>query len=61
MEIISAISGALGGLLDFFKPAEDTVHVYDIKKESGNKALWIVMGVLLFLVIGVILTIVLTR
>jgi hypothetical protein len=61
MEMLGAISGMLGGLLDFFKPAEDTVVVYDIKKESGNKALWIVIGVLLFLVIGVILSIVLTR
>lgn len=59
--MIGAIGGMFSSLLDFFKPAEDTVHVYDIKKESGNKSLWIVMGVLLLLVIGVILAIVLTR
>jgi len=61
MDWVTAIAAAVKSMFDFFKPAEDTIHVYDIKKESGNKAIWIVMVVLLILVIGVILTIVLTR
>lgn len=61
MEIVSAISGAFSSLLDFLKPAEDVVHVYDIKKENANASLYVILGVLLILAIGVILAIVLTR
>lgn len=61
MEWASAISDMFSGLLDFLKPAEDVVHVYDIRKENANASLYVIMGLLLFLVVGVVLAILLTR
>jgi|GEM_PF-6545196 len=61
MEMVGAIAGAFDSLLNFLKPADDTVHVYDIRKQNANQSIYLILAVLFILAIGVIMAIVLTR
>ena len=51
--IASAASGALSAILDFFKPAEDQVVVYDIQKRNAN-SMYVILIVFIFLVFGIV-------
>ncbi|KYP13038.1 hypothetical protein [Flavihumibacter sp. CACIAM 22H1] len=61
MGYVELILAVVQSAFDFFKPAEDVIHVYDIKKENANISLYIVMGLIFLLTIGVIVAVLVNR
>lgn len=58
---ITAVGNAIDTIATALGPKQDVFHIYDIRKESGNKSLWLLIGGMAFFVLLLIGIIALSR